>query len=134
MMQNPATANSKPLTGLRVLDFTRVVSGPFCSMQLGDLGAEVIKVEHPITGDDSRAWRPPEIGGESSYFIAINRNKKSLALDLGKPEGRAIALELADKSDIVVENFRPGVMRRLGLDYEALLQARSYGLCPVIRT
>ena len=80
-----------PLAGFRVLDFTRVVAGPNCAMQLGDLGAEVWKVEHPVGGDDTRHWGEPKVGGESFYYLAYNRNKKSLVLDLSKPEGREIA-------------------------------------------
>ena len=109
-----------PLSGYRVIDFTRVVSGPFCTMQLGDLGAEVIKIEHPRTGDDTRAFGPPHSGGESFYYLSANRNKKSVVLDLARPEGRTIAVALIAASDIVIENFRPGVMKRLGLDYASL--------------
>lgn len=108
-----------PLTGVRILDFTRVLSGPYASMVLGDLGAEVIKVESPGRGDDVRGFLPMQ-GPLSHYFIALNRNKQSLALDLKSPKGLAIAKDLAASSDIVLENFRPGVMDRLGLGYEAL--------------
>jgi crotonobetainyl-CoA:carnitine CoA-transferase CaiB-like acyl-CoA transferase len=109
-----------PLAGIRVLDFSRVVAGPFCTMQLGDLGAEVVKIEHPEHGDDSRGMKPPEAGGEAHFFLAFNRNKKSVALDLSTPAGRDVAERLAARSDVLVENFRPGVMKRLGLDYETL--------------
>ncbi len=108
------------LTGVRILDFTRVVAGPYCTMLLGDLGADVIKIEQPGRGDDTRTWGPPFVAGESAYFLSINRNKRSVCLDLQSPEGLAQARALAAGSDVVVENFRPGVMDRLGLGYEAL--------------
>jgi crotonobetainyl-CoA:carnitine CoA-transferase CaiB-like acyl-CoA transferase len=111
---------TKPLHGIRILDLTRVVSGPFATMQLGDLGADVIKIEEPAKGDDSRAFGPPFIGGESAYFLSVNRNKRSCAIDLKSLEGRALVLEMAAKSDVVIENFRPGTMDRLGLGYEHL--------------
>ncbi|HET8913197.1 MAG TPA: CoA transferase [Ktedonobacteraceae bacterium] len=107
-----------PLSGIRILDFTRVVAGPYCTMQLGDLGAEVIKIEQPGKGDDTRSWGPPFVGSESSYFLSVNRNKKSVCLDLQKPEDREIAHQLVQQSDVVIENFRPGVMQRYGLSYE----------------
>ena len=109
-----------PLAGLCVLDLSRVVAGPFCTMQLGDLGAEVIKVESPHGGDDSRNMKPPEIEGESPMFLAFNRNKKSVVLDLRSEAGLAEFRTLAVNCDILVENFRPGVMARLGLDYAAM--------------
>ena len=109
-----------PLAGLRVLDFTRVLAGPYLTMVLADLGAEVIKIENPDGGDDTRSYQPPGQGGESAYFLAINRNKKSLALNMAGDEGRAICRELAAQSDILVQNFRPDVMERHGLHYEAL--------------
>ena len=109
------------LSGVTVLDFTRVLAGPYCTMQLGDLGAEIVKVENPKGGDDSRAFRPPAMGDESSYFLAINRNKKSIALDMSSPDGRQIARDLADRADVVVENFSAGIMRRFGLDYDSLI-------------
>jgi len=108
-----------PLAGIRVVDFTRVLAGPFCTMILGDLGADVIKLEPPGTGDNVRAV-PPLVGGESHYFLAINRNKRSLAIDLKAPEARDLVLRLVETADIVVENFRPGVMDRLGLGWDAL--------------
>jgi crotonobetainyl-CoA:carnitine CoA-transferase CaiB-like acyl-CoA transferase len=108
------------LSGIRVVDFTRVVAGPYSTMLLGDLGAEVIKVERPGTGDDCRAWGPPFVGDDSAYFLGINRNKKSVALDLASEDGRRIARELVMESDVVVESFRPGVMDRFGLGYEEL--------------
>jgi formyl-CoA transferase len=109
-----------PLHGLRVLDCSRVLAGPFAAMMLGDLGADVIKVEHPAGGDDTRAWGPPEAGGESAYYLSINRNKRSLALDLKQPAGRALVRRLALVSDVLVENFRRDTMAEWGLDYPAL--------------
>jgi len=109
-----------PLDGLRVLDLSRVLTGPFCSMLLGDLGAEVIKIEIPRIGDDTRQWGPPFVDGESAYFLSINRNKKSVTIDLSKDKGREILYALAEKSDVLVENFRPGVTARLQVDYPTL--------------
>jgi crotonobetainyl-CoA:carnitine CoA-transferase CaiB-like acyl-CoA transferase len=109
----------RPLAGVRVLDLTRVLAGPFCSMILGDMGAEVIKIEEPGKGDDTRSW-PPFVGGEATYFMAVNRNKQSLTLNLKAPEGRGILQKLARRSDVVLENFRTGTMERLGLGYKAL--------------
>jgi crotonobetainyl-CoA:carnitine CoA-transferase CaiB-like acyl-CoA transferase len=109
-----------PLDDLLVFDLTRVLSGPYCSMYLGDFGARVIKLENPSTGDDTRHFGPPFKGGESTYFMSINRNKESVAVDFKHPRGREIALELAAKADVLVENFRPGALARLGLDYESV--------------
>ncbi|WP_169567553.1 CaiB/BaiF CoA transferase family protein [Sneathiella limimaris] len=108
-----------PLDGVRVLDFTRVLSGPYATMILGDLGAEVIKIESLEKGDETRNF-PPYVGDLSHYFIALNRNKSSITLDLKTPEGAKIAKDLAATSDVVIENFRPGVMDKLGLGYEEL--------------
>jgi formyl-CoA transferase len=107
------------LKGVRVLDLTRVLAGPFCTMLLGDMGAEIIKIEVPGQGDDSRRY-PPFIGEESAYFMNLNRNKKSLVLDLKHPRAKEIFLNLVEKSDVVLENFRPGTMEKLGLGYEAI--------------
>ena len=104
-----------PLAGTRVLDFSHALAGPYCTMLLGDLGADVIKVEPP-SGDHSRQWGPPFINGESSYFLSVNRNKRSVVLDLKHPAERGVAEELAMACDVVVENFKPGTMARLGLD------------------
>lgn len=109
-----------PLAGLRVLDFSRVLAGPYCSMLLGDDGADVIKVERPGDGDDTRRWGPPFVGGESVYFMTVNRNKRGIAIDLRADEGRELALGLAAHADVVLENFRPGTMDRLGLGYGAV--------------
>jgi len=107
--------NNGPLAGIRVLDLTRVLAGPYCTMYLGDLGAEVVKVEQPGVGDDTRGWGPPFTGGESAYFLCVNRNKKSLTIDLKSAEGIALVRQLADRADVLIENFRPGAMDRLGL-------------------
>jgi crotonobetainyl-CoA:carnitine CoA-transferase CaiB-like acyl-CoA transferase len=109
------------LGGVLVADFSRVLAGPLATMLLGDLGADVVKVERPGSGDDTRAWGPPYVDGESAYFLAINRNKRSVALDLGDPEGKRAARRLVARADVVVENFKPGTMERLGLSYEEVL-------------
>jgi formyl-CoA transferase len=109
-----------PLKGVRVLDLSRVLAGPFCAMILGDLGAEVIKVERPGVGDETRAWGPPYVGGESAYYLCANRNKKSITLNLKTEEGRRILRELILRSDVVIENFRTGTMEGWGLGYEDL--------------
>ena len=114
-----------PLDGLTILDFTRVLAGPYCTMQLADLGARVIKIEQPGRGDDTRAWGPPFVGGESAYFLSINRNKESVALDLKHSRARGILDALVARADVVVENFRPGTMERLGLGYDTLAAAHS---------
>ncbi len=118
-------SDAPPLDGTIVLDFTRVMSGPYCTMLLADMGARVIKIEHPVRGDDTRAWGPPFVSGESAYFLSVNRNKESLALDLHAPEARGILDTLVGRADVVVENFRPGAMARLGLDYERLAGAHE---------
>ena len=110
----------QPLEGTTVLDLTRVLSGPYCTMILADMGARVIKIEQPGKGDDTRGWGPPFVSGESAYFLSINRNKESVTLDFKHPEGRAILDRLIAKSDVVVENFRPGTLARMGLDYASL--------------
>ena len=109
----------RPLEGITVLDLTRVLSGPYCTMLLGDMGARVIKIEQPGKGDDTRGWGPPFLAGESAYFLSINRNKESVTIDFTHPDGRAILDRLVAKSDVLVENFRPGTLARLGLDYDA---------------
>src|SRR5215471_11872111 len=100
----------RPLEGIRVLDLTRVLSGPYCTMLLGDLGAEVIKVERPDEGDDTRAFAPPFQGDQAAYFLSVNRNKKSLALDLKSASAKDVLWRLIEVSDVLVENFRPGAM------------------------
>jgi len=109
-----------PLTGIRVLDLTRALAGPYCTMMLGDMGAEVIKIESLDGGDDSRAWAPPYIGRESAYYLSCNRNKKSVALNLRSGAAKKILTDLFMVSDVVVENFRPGVMKEMGFPYETL--------------
>lgn len=117
------------LAGVRALDFSRVLAGPFCTMMLGDLGAKVIKVEDPARGDDTRQWGPPWAGDEhdpynrqSAYFLSVNRNKRSLTLNLKSPEGQAIARQLASEAQVVVENFKPGQMATFGLSYDELIE------------
>jgi crotonobetainyl-CoA:carnitine CoA-transferase CaiB-like acyl-CoA transferase len=117
-------APSGPLRGLRVLDLTRVLAGPTCTQMLGDLGAEVIKIEKPDSGDDTRGFAPPvwPETKESAYFLGVNRNKKSLTLDISKPEGQAIVHQLLDGCDILVENFKVGALAKYGLGFEQLSQ------------
>ncbi len=108
------------LDGIRVLDLSRHLAGPYCAMMLGDLGAEVIKVERPGVGDETRQWGPPFVGGESAYYLCCNRNKKGLTLNLRRERGAALARELARRSDVLIENFRVGGLDELGLGYEDL--------------
>lgn len=112
---------TQPLEGIKILDFTRVLAGPFASMILGDLGAEVIKVE-PLAGDESRSWPPILEKGESGYFMILNRNKKSITLNLKDQRAKEIVYKLAPKVDVIIENFTPGVVERLGIDYKTLSQ------------
>ena len=116
----PARHVKGPLDGLVVLDLTRVLSGPYCTMMLADLGARVIKIEQPGRGDDTRAWGPPFSGNESAYFLSINRNKESVTLNLKDARGRELVMQLLERADVLIENFRPGAVARLGLDYERL--------------
>ncbi len=116
--ETPAS-NAQPLSDIRVLDMSRVLAGPYCTMMLGDLGADVIKVESP-EGDDTRRWGPPYQGGESAYYLSCNRNKRSVVLDLGTGQGRDVARRLASRSQVLVENFRTGTMEKWGLGYEQL--------------
>ncbi len=117
-----------PLSGIRVIDLTRILAGPWCTQLLGDLGAEVIKVEHPTRGDDTRQWGPPWLNdrhghptGESSYYLSANRNKSSLALDISRLEGQQLLRQLIAKSDVLIENFKVGGLAKYGLDYDSLL-------------
>ena len=119
-MSNP---HPGPLDGIRVLDLTRVLAGPYCTMFLGDLGAEVVKVEQPGVGDDTRGWGPPFTGGESAYFLCVNRNKKSVTIDLKSTEGVALLRRLAERADVLIENFRPGTKERLNLGEKDLRAA-----------
>ncbi len=109
-----------PLSGVTVLDLTRVLSGPYCTMLLGDMGARVIKIEQPGRGDDTRHWGPPFVDGESAYFLSINRNKESVTVNFKHPEGRRLIEHLAERADVLVENFRPGTLDEIGLGYAAL--------------
>jgi crotonobetainyl-CoA:carnitine CoA-transferase CaiB-like acyl-CoA transferase len=124
---HPGVPATQPLSGVRVLDLTRVMTGPYCTMMLGDLGADVIKIEMPGRGDDTRAWGPPFIDGESVYFMSVNRNKRSVALDLKSPGGQDALWRLIDTADVLVENFSPGTLSRLGFGYEAV-KARRPGM------
>ena len=108
------------LTGMRVLDFGRVIAGAFCSQVLGDMGAEVIKIEQPGVGDETRSWGPPFVNGEAAYFFCVNRNKQSVTVDIKRPEGQAIIRELATRSDVLIENFKPGILAKVGLDWNDL--------------
>src|SRR5262245_27534915 len=111
---------SSPLTGIRILDLSRVLAGPYCTMLLGDLGAEVIKVERPGVGNDTRAWGPPFVAGESAYYLCANRNKKSITVNLKSAEGQTIIRQLVRLSDVLVENFKVGELAALGLGYDQL--------------
>ncbi|WP_343233415.1 CoA transferase [Streptomonospora sp. PA3] len=110
----------RPLEGVRVADLSRVLAGPYATMLLADMGADVVKIEHPERGDDTRAWGPPWAGGEAGYFLAVNRNKRSLAVDLKDPEGLEAVQDICASADVVVQNFRPGVADRLGLGHAAV--------------
>lgn len=121
------TPPTGPLDGLLVADFSRVLAGPFAAMTLGDLGAEVVKVERPGTGDDTRGWGPPWREDDSTYFLGLNRNKRSVALDLADPGDRDLARRLGERADVLIESFRPGLMAGWGLDGETL-RARNPGL------
>ncbi len=115
------------LAGIRVLDLTRVLGGPYCTQFLGDHGAEIIKIEPP-QGDETREWGPPFRGDASSYFVGVNRNKRSVGLDLSRPEGRAVLLRLVDRADVLIENFKPGTLEKWGLGYDETLKPRHPGL------
>ncbi|MCP4716554.1 MAG: CoA transferase [Deltaproteobacteria bacterium] len=113
---------ARALDGIRIVDFSKALAGPYCTMLLADMGAEVIKVEMPGVGDDSRGWGPPFIEGEAAYFLSINRNKKSTTLNLKNDQAKEIARRMIEKADVVLESNRPGVMKKLGLDYESVKQ------------
>jgi crotonobetainyl-CoA:carnitine CoA-transferase CaiB-like acyl-CoA transferase len=115
-----ATSGRPPLSGIRVVDFSRVIAGPMCTQILSDMGAEVIKIENPDGGDDTRKGAGPRQGGESHFFMTYNRGKQSVALDFTKPEGQAVVMKLLESADVLVQNFRPGVPRKYGFDYESL--------------
>ena len=122
---------SLPLKGVKVLDLSRILAGPYATMMLGDMGAEVIKIEKPKTGDDTRSWGPPNFGTESAYFLSINRNKKSVVIDLKSSEGVQLVKRLMKKSDVVIENFAPGVAKKLGLDRDILTKDNSLVWCSI---
>src|SRR5687768_11834306 len=115
---------TQPLARIRVIDLTRVMTGPYCTMMLGDMGADVIKIEQPGKGDDTRAWGPPFVGGESAYYLSVNRNKRSVALDLKQERDRDVLWQLIDGGDVLVENFSPGTAGRLGFGYDAVRERR----------
>jgi glutaryl-CoA transferase len=122
--QSEAIPAALPLAGVRVVDLTRVMTGPYCTLMLGDLGADVIKIERPGKGDDTRAWGPPFLDGEAVYFLSVNRNKRSIALDLKSDDGQAVLWRLIERADVVVENFSPGTISRLGFGYDAVKARR----------
>lgn len=118
---SPPPSLESPLTGIKVVDLTRVMTGPYATMMLGDLGADVIKIERPGKGDDTRHWGPPFVDGEASYFLSVNRNKRSIAIDLKSDEGKDALAKLISDTDVLVENFSPGTMARLGFGHEDVL-------------
>src|SRR5436190_5426227 len=111
-----------PLDGLRILDLSRVLAGPYCTMMLADLGADVVKVERPGSGDETRGWGPPYSGGESAYYLSVNRSKRSCAIDLSSEEGRRLAFGLCAGADVVIENFKLGTAERMGLDFASVAE------------
>src|SRR5579885_1744112 len=120
---NDAASNEArpgPLAGVRVLDLSRVLAGPYAAMMLGDMGADVIKVEQPGEGDETRGWGPPYAGGEAAYYLSVNRSKRSCAIDLSTDEGRRLAFELCCGADVVIENFKLGTTERMSLDRESV--------------
>jgi crotonobetainyl-CoA:carnitine CoA-transferase CaiB-like acyl-CoA transferase len=121
-----SSSGSAPLAGVRVADLSRVLAGPYCTMVLADLGADVIKIERPEGGDETRAWGPPFAGGEAAYYLSVNRGKRSCALDLSQPEGRELALELCAGADAVIENFKLGGAERLGVGYEQVRERNPH--------
>ena len=116
------TSAAGPLDGVTVLDLTRILSGPYCTMILGDMGARVIKIEQAGRGDDTRGWGPPFINGESGYFLSVNRNKLSVTLNFKHKAGRKILNSLIDQADVLVENFRPGTLDKIGLGFTEVSQ------------
>ena len=125
-MRKPESARA-PLSGIRVLDLSRILSGPYATMVLADLGAEVIKVESPHQPDDTRSWGPPFVGGQSTYFLSINRSKLGVTLDFKKPRGLRLLERLLEDADVLVENFRPGALEKVGIDFDQI-QERFPGL------
>lgn len=118
-----------PLSNVRILDFSMIMAGPYCTLIPGDLGAEVIKIERPGVGESGRGLPPHYFEGESAYFIAMNRNKRSMTLDLKTPRGREISYELVKGLDVVIDNFRSGVLKKLGVDYEPLKKIKPSIIC-----
>src|SRR5712691_3780488 len=114
-----------PLDDIVVVDLSRILSGPICTMLMADMGAKVVKIEPPPHGDDTRLWGPPFVNGVSTYFLSINRNKRSVGLNIKSPEGREILWKLIERADILVENFRPGVLGKLGFGWEDIAQRNS---------
>ena len=123
----------RPLEGIRVLDLTQILAGPYCTMVLGDLGADVVKVERPGGGDGTRQWGPPFVAGESAYYLQVNRSKRSIALDLKHPDGGAVVERLVASSDVVIENFLPGASRRYGVDPESVREINPRAVHCAIR-
>lgn len=119
----PVSLAPAPLLGVRVVDLSRILAGPLCTMLLADLGADVVKIERPAEGDDTRHWGPPFAGEDAAYFLSLNRNKRSVMADLGTPDGVSFVRRLLERADVVIENFRPGLMARFGLELEELRQA-----------
>jgi crotonobetainyl-CoA:carnitine CoA-transferase CaiB-like acyl-CoA transferase len=119
-------ASLQPLRGVRVVDLSRVLAGPYCTMVLADLGADVVKVERPEGGDETRSWGPPFTGGEAAYYLSVNRGKRSCAIDLSQPEGGDLALELCASADAVIENFKVGGADRLGVGYDAVRERNPH--------
>ena len=117
---------SNMLRGIRVLDLSRILAGPYAAMVLGDLGADIYKIERPYLGDETRRWGPPFLGSESLYFLSINRNKRSVAIDISKEKGQSIIRELASKSDVLLENYIPGKLKQFGLDYHSLSEVNPH--------
>ena len=121
-LEQPAPS-PRPLAGVRIVDLSRILAGPLCTLLLADLGADVIKIERPVEGDDTRHWGPPFAGDDAAYFLSLNRNKRSMTADLGTPEGASLVRRLIESADVVIENFRPGLMARFGLGLEELRRA-----------
>ena len=127
------TCYAGPLSGTRVVDLTRALAGPYCTLLLGDMGADVVKIELPGSGDETRQWGPPFVAGESSYFMSVNRNKRSVTLDLKSEPGCEALRRLTERADVLVENFRPGTMERLGpgVRASAARSTRRWSICSV---
>src|SRR6478672_10342772 len=127
MQADTTTGQFAALDGIRILDFTHALAGPYCTLLLADFGAQVYKLEGPSNPDMGRGWGPPFTGQQSSFFLGLNRGKKGISIDLKRPAGLDLCLRLVDKMDVLIENFRPGTMDRLGMGYEAMSR-RNPGL------